>query len=359
MSIVGARPNFVKIAPLIKAMEAYGDAIVHKLVHTGQHYDAQMSKAFFDDLALPRPDTNLEVGSGSHAQQTGWIMIGIGHVLKNFEPDVLLVVGDVNSTLACALTAKKQGVIVAHVEAGLRSFDMTMPEEINRLCTDAISDMLFTTDRLANANLAKEGVADERIHFVGNVMIDSLMMHLDSARKMRTAHTMGLKEGGYAILTLHRPANVDRPDKLVEILAAVSDGAGDLPVIFPVHPRTGQRIERFGVGMPAGFHMMAPLGYLQFLDLIAGAALVMTDSGGIQEETTILGVPCVTVRENTERPITLSEGTNHLAGIDRQGILAAIGKALSAPCGAVRPEKWDGQAGERIISAIMQRVAGV
>lgn len=358
MSIVGARPNFVKIAPLVRAIETHGDGIVHRLVHTGQHYDAQMSQAFFDDLALPRPDIDLEVGSGSHAEQTGRVMMAIEPVLAEFKPDIMVVVGDVNSTLACALTAKKMGVAVAHVEAGLRSFDMTMPEEINRICTDAISDMLFTTDRLANANLANEGVAEDRVHFVGNVMIDSLLRHLDRAKEMRTAQSLGLSQGKYATLTLHRPANVDHEDKLEEILTAVADGVGDLPVVFPVHPRTRLCVERFGLGGQAGFHMIEPLGYLKFLDLNAGAALAVTDSGGVQEETTILGVPCVTVRENTERPITLSEGTNHLAGVGRPGILAAIGAALSADRNCGSPEKWDGKAGSRIVSMIVERMSG-
>lgn len=358
MSIVGARPNFVKVAPLINAMARYGDAIAHRLVHTGQHYDAQMSQAFFDDLSLPRPDIDLGIGSGSHAEQTAGVMMAIEPVLEDFRPDVLVVVGDVNSTLACALTAKKLGISVAHVEAGLRSFDMTMPEEINRICTDAISDMLFTTDRLAGANLAKEGVAEERVHFVGNVMIDSLMMHLEKARQTKTAQSFDLTPGGYATLTLHRPANVDDRECLAEILGAVADGLSGLPVVFPVHPRTRQRIDEFGLagrfGAASGIHMIEPLGYLNFLDLNAGAAVALTDSGGIQEETTILGVPCVTLRENTERPITLSEGSNHLAGTSRAGILAAIDKALVAKGGPVRPEKWDGRAGERIVSTIVE-----
>jgi UDP-N-acetylglucosamine 2-epimerase (non-hydrolysing) len=288
-------------------------------------------------------------------------MLEMEPVLDWFGPDVLIVVGDVNSTVACALTATKMGIRVAHVEAGLRSFDMTMPEEVNRLATDAISDFLFTTDRIADANLAREGVDPSRVFFVGNVMIDSLLRHLDKASTLEFAQSLGLEPGGYGTLTLHRPANVDCAERLGEILEAVCDGIGDLPVIFPIHPRTRQRIDSFGLsgrfavapGAP-GIWLTGPRGYLEFLNLNAGARIVLTDSGGLQEETTVLGIPCVTLRENTERPITLSHGTNRLAGTRRKGILAAIASALdnSGDCPAP-PENWDGRAAERIIEILM------
>lgn len=362
MSIVGARPNFMKVAPLIKAMAAHGDAVEHRLVHTGQHYDDRMSEAFFRDLGMLRPDINLGVGSGSHAEQTARVMMAIEPELQGFRPDVMIVVGDVNSTIACALTATKLGIRVAHVEAGLRSFDRTMPEEINRLCTDAISDYLFTTDRIANENLKREGVDEAKIHFVGNVMIDSLLGHLPAAKETRTVERLGLDRGGYGTLTLHRPANVDGPEKLAEIVDALRDGLGDLPVIFPVHPRTRQRIRDFGLedrfvesaGAP-GIWMTEPLGYLEFLNLNQNARLVMTDSGGLQEESSILGVPCVTIRDNTERPITISEGTNRLAGTGRTGIIDAISGVFAEKVETPpRPEKWDGKAAVRIIGILLQ-----
>ncbi len=361
LSVVGARPNFMKAAPIIKALRARGDGISHHLVHTGQHYDAGMSGAFFDALKMPDPDINLGVGSGSHAEQTARVMMAIEPVLMDVRPDLVLVVGDVNSTLACALTAKKLGIRVGHVEAGLRSFDMTMPEEINRLCTDAISDDLFTTDRLANANLEREGVAAEKIHFVGNVMIDSLLAHRDAARQLRARETFGLAEQGYGVLTLHRPSNVEDRDRLAAMLDAILEGVDGLPVVFPMHPRTRARIEQFGLadrlaGTPreGGLIAAEPLGYLEFLSLNADARLVLTDSGGIQEETTILGVPCVTLRENTERPITIEDGTNRLGGTRRGGILAAVADALGGPRRAERrPEKWDGRAAERIVDVIL------
>jgi len=350
----------MKIAPIIKAMAARPSMFDHVLVHTGQHYDEQMSKSFFNDLGMPQPDFDLGVGSGSHAVQTAAVMTKIEPVLTQIAPDLVIVVGDVNSTLAAALTAKKLGLRVAHVEAGLRSFDMTMPEEINRLCTDAIADDLFTTDRFANANLKREGVTDSRIHFVGNVMIDSLLAHVDVAQKLAFHTGLALKPGAYATLTMHRPANVERPEKLAEILDAILAGLPQMPIIFPVHPRTRARIAEFALGgrfvdSPGkpGIFLTAPLGYIEFLSLNSRAKLVLTDSGGLQEETTILGIPCITLRENTERPITIEEGTNHLAGTDRAGILAAIAVVQTSPTKtARRPEKWDGKAAERIVEII-------
>ncbi len=362
LSVVGARPNFMKVAPIMKALERRGGAFEQRLVHTGQHYDARMSDAFFTDLGMPTPDVNLGVGSGSHAEQTARVMLAIEPVLQDFAPDLVIVVGDVNSTLACALTAKKLGQRVAHVEAGLRSFDMTMPEEINRLCTDAIADVLFTTDRFANENLKREGVDASRVHFVGNVMIDSLLQHRDAARNLAFGKHLGLLPGQYATLTLHRPSNVDHREKLAGILDAIGTALGDMPVIFPVHPRTRQRIAAFGlldrfVDAPTrpGLFLMEPLGYLELLGLNETAMVVLTDSGGIQEETTILGVPCVTLRENTERPITVSEGTNQLGGTTRNGILAAIERARRMRGTPRRPELWDGHAADRIVEIITAR----
>jgi len=361
LSIVGARPNFVKIAPIVRALGQHKDEFVQKLVHTGQHYDDRMSTVFFQDLKVPMPDINLGVGSGSHAQQTAAVMIRLEPLLQEFKPDLVIVVGDVNSTLAGALTAKKLGMRVAHVEAGLRSYDMTMPEEINRLCTDAIADDLFTTDKIADANLLREGVAADRIHFVGNVMIDSLLACREFAAKERFYERFGLQPKAYATLTLHRPSNVESPDVLKEILKALSDSAGDLPIVFPIHPRTRQRVKDFSleqlfVDKPGrrGIWMTEPLSYIEFLSLNMYARLALTDSGGVQEETTILGVPCVTLRENTERPITVTEGTNHLGGVTREPIMAAVHAALSdTRMNERRPERWDGKAAERIVNTIM------
>lgn len=356
LSVVGARPNFMKVAPVMHAIAGHHPDIAQTLVHTGQHYDVQMSDVFFRELGMPQPDINLDVGSGSHAQQTAMVMARIEPVLEQVRPDLVLVVGDVNSTLAAALVARKLGMRVAHIEAGLRSRDMAMPEEINRLCTDAISDFLFTTDTIADANLTREGVAAERIHFVGNVMIDSLHAHRAAASDRCYAHRLGFAARGYAVLTLHRPSNVDEPATLREIFGALSDIARDLPIVFPVHPRTRKRVAElrmensFGhASARGGIHFTEPLGYIDFLSLTMDARLVLTDSGGLQEETTILGVPCVTLRENTERPITISDGTNHLGGTQRTTILAAAEKALTMDLASAHiPPKWDGQAAARI-----------
>jgi UDP-N-acetylglucosamine 2-epimerase (non-hydrolysing) len=348
--VAGARPNFMKVAPIYAEFQRRGLPDVRVLlVHTGQHYDREMSEEFFEDLGLPQPDINLRVGSGTHAVQTARVMVAFEEVCLRERPDWVVVVGDVNSTLACALTAKKLGIRVAHVEAGLRSCDLSMPEEINRVCTDAISDLLFTTDRIASENLLREGVAPERIHFVGNTMIDSLLRHLDRARVLPLPE--GLSAGNFAVLTLHRPANVDDPQTLGRILEAIGVVADVMPVAFPVHPRTARN-------MPNRLHpnvrLMSPLGYLRFLALLTRARLVMTDSGGIQEETTVLGVPCLTLRPNTERPITCEVGTNTVVGNDPQRIREAALCALrdGARRGAV-PEKWDGRAAERIVEVLL------
>ena len=366
LSVVGARPNFMKVAPIAKAMAARPTEFEHVLVHTGQHYDARMSDAFFSDLKMPAPDYHLGVGSGSHAEQTAAVMVGLEPVLVETRPDLLMVVGDVNSTLAAAITAKKLGLKVAHAEAGLRSYDMAMPEEINRRCVDAISDELFTTDRIASKTLLGEGVAEEQIHFVGNLMIDSLTAHLPAAEVLAHWRTMGLAPRGYATLTLHRPSNVEDRNSLKGLLEAVREAAQGLPVIFPIHPRTRARVEAFGLQdlfctTPDGGGLFAtePLGYLEFLSLNRSSRAVITDSGGLQEEACVLGVPCVTLRENTERPITVSEGTNRIAGVKPDAVRAAVREALAETSGAARrPEKWDGRAAERIADIIAQKYGG-
>jgi len=361
LCVVGVRPNFIKVAPLLAAARAHRHPFEVSLVHTGQHYDKRMSGAFFADLGIPPPDIDLGVGSGGHAQQTARVMMAFEPVLLESDPDVVVVVGDVNSTLACALTAKKLHYRVSHIEAGLRSGDMATPEEINRICTDAISDDLFTTDRMADANLAREGVPGERIHFVGNVMIDTLIRHLPAARDARIAERLGINRP-YATLTLHRPTNVDDGETLAALLEAVLAGTGDMPVVFPVHPRTRSTIERCGLTRflrddpGPGLFAVEPMGYLDFLGLNAGARLVVTDSGGLQEETSVLGVPCVTLRERTERPITVQQGTNIVAGNDPGRVRAAIAEGLGREVGGGQtPELWDGHAAERIVDILAER----
>jgi len=361
LHVVGARPNFMKIAPIMHAMSRYPDRLAQILVHTGQHYDDEMSQVFFDDLGLPQPDVYLGVGSGSHAEQTAKVMLAFEPVLKEQKPDLVLVVGDVNSTLACALVCAKMDVPVAHVEAGLRSFDRTMPEEINRVLTDQIADLLFTTERDADENLRREGVTEEKIHFVGNVMIDTLLRHKERALALDVLGEYGLQPQGYALLTLHRPSNVDVPEVLSGILDALAEIQARLPILFPAHPRTVRRVREFGfearlAAMPY-LRVTEPLGYLEFLNLMANARLVLTDSGGIQEETTILGVPCLTLRENTERPVTVTQGTNTVVGSDPQRIVAEALAILDGKGKAGRvPELWDGKAAERIV-AILRRSA--
>ncbi len=351
--VVGARPNFMKIAPIMAAFAK--KPIAAKLVHTGQHYDPAMSDSFFDQLGIPRPDVNLEVGSASHAVQTAEIMRAFEAVLDAEQPRAVLVVGDVNSTIACALVAAKKGVKVIHVEAGLRSYDRAMPEEINRVLTDQISDLLFTTERIALANLQREGIAPERVHFAGNVMIDTLRMNL--ARAVPVEQTLGAKPPrGYAVVTLHRPSNVDDPEIFRGLLETLDRVAQEVDVVFPIHPRTRATAEKFGLSSlleRPGIRLLPPQGYLEMLGLTRDATLVLTDSGGLQEETTALGVPCVTLRENTERPITLTEGTNTLTGPDPAKILQCFADILST--GGKRgciPEYWDGLAAERIADTL-------
>ncbi|MEK7403977.1 MAG: UDP-N-acetylglucosamine 2-epimerase (non-hydrolyzing) [Acidobacteriota bacterium] len=349
--VAGARPNFVKIAALVEEFRRSDGANLQVLlIHTGQHYSRNMSGDFFTDLGIPEPDINLGVGSGSHAEQTARIMVEFEKICIAHRPDWVMVVGDVNSTLACAVTAKKLGIKVAHVEAGLRSRDMSMPEEINRVCTDAVSDLLFTTDQMASENLRNEGVSAEKILFVGNTMIDTLLRHIDRARALPLQD--GLSRGQYAVLTLHRPSNVDDKETLSSILTVVASVADQVPFVFPAHPRTRKLIE--GIRLHPRVRITEPLGYLSFLGLVANAKMVLTDSGGIQEETTVLGIPCLTLRANTERPITCQLGTNCLVGTDPNRIRSA---ALAILNGHTRtgaaPEKWDGRAAERIVEVML------
>ncbi len=367
LNIVGARPNFMKIAPIVAEMGRHSDGPDNLLVHTGQHYDQAMSKSFFDDLEIPRPDIDLEVGSGSHAVQTALIMTKFEKVLLAEKPDLILVVGDVNSTLACSVTAAKMCIPVAHVEAGLRSFDREMPEEINRIVTDALSDYLFTTERGAHENLKREGVPEDKIFFVGNVMIDTLLKHRKKAAASTILEKTGLNGAPYALLTLHRPSNVDNLETLMNIVSALKVISKELPVIFPAHPRTRKQIKLFeldkefqelGSDHPTkGIHIMEPVGYLDFLHLMESATLLLTDSGGIQEETTILGVPCLTMRENTERPVTITEGTNTLVGTDTEKIIHEAQQCLSGKSKEGRtPELWDGRASERIVDVLLDKL---
>jgi len=383
LCVVGARPNFVKIAPILRAIDAVnacrrgaGSMLESVLVHTEQHYDDAMSAAFFTDLRIPRPKWTLGVGSGSHATQTAEVMRRFEPVVIEERPHVVLVVGDVNSTVACALTAAKLGTRVAHVEAGLRSFDRTMPEELNRLVTDALSDFLFTSEDSANENLRREGQPAEKVFFVGNVMIDSLLSCRQLARRSTIRERVGLTRqrngDDYVLVTMHRPSNVDVESKLEPILRALAEMSWELPVIFPAHPRTRTRIAEFGLeryvdpngtnGSPAiirpgRISLLEPIGYLDFLQLMADARLVLTDSGGIQEETTCLGVPCLTLRENTERPVTLTAGTNTLVGTDAGRILECARKAIgNGRCVASLPPMWDGHAAERIVQILAEHL---
>lgn len=355
LNIVGARPNFMKMAPIVAEMNRRG-TITHKLIHTGQHYDDAMSGAFFRDLGMPEPDVHLNAGGGSHAEQTARVMLAFEPVLLAERPDWIVVVGDVNSTLACALVASKLGVRIAHVEAGLRSFDRQMPEEVNRVLTDRISDLLLTPSADGDVNLLREGIEPHRIRRVGNVMIDTLLMQRDRAAGSLVLAQLALQPRRFAVLTLHRPANVDDPVVLERLLTAVERIAQQLPVVFPAHPRTQARLRQFGLHPSHNVRVIEPLGYLDFLKLWSNARLVLTDSGGLQEETTALGVPCLTLRENTERPITITEGTNQLVGLDPARIIAAATEVIAGgdQRAARVPELWDGRAAERIVAAILR-----
>lgn len=357
LGVCGARPNFMKIDPVFRALEARPDRFETHLVHTGQHYDDRMSRIFFDELQIRRPDTNLSIGSGTHAEQTAAVMVGIERLIQAESIDLVLVVGDVNSTMAATLAAAKLGIPVAHVEAGLRSFDRTMPEEINRIVTDSIADLLLTPSRDGDENLRNEGIPDHRIHFVGNVMIDTLQRCRDRADQSDVLARLGITKNGYALLTLHRPANVDDPLILEGLFRAIAHVQQQIPVVFPLHPRTRGRIEQHGLGSLLdslnGLILAEPQGYLDFLALQANARMALSDSGGVQEETTVLGVPCLTLRENTERPVTVSEGTNRLVGHDPVAIMTAADEILLGQSQDGRvPELWDGQASERIADVL-------
>jgi UDP-N-acetylglucosamine 2-epimerase (non-hydrolysing) len=365
--VAGARPNFMKVAPIVAAMKRRKDEFQPLLVHTGQHYDDAMSDAFFRDLEMVEPDVYLGVGSGSHAAQTAAIMQAFEPVLIHEKPDWVVVVGDVNSTLACGLVSVKLGIKVAHVEAGLRSRDRTMPEEINRLLTDQLADLLLTPSLDADQNLRAEGIPAERIRFVGNVMIDSLLGQLDRAGPSTGRSTaradLGLTDKEYAVLTLHRPSNVDETAAFVQIIEALEEISRRLPVVFPAHPRTRKMISELGltdrVEKIKGLLVIDPVGYLDFLQLLSGASLVLTDSGGIQEETTVLGIPCVTLRENTERPITVELGTNTIAGTNPANIIKAAFGALDHPPDRSAPRippLWDGHTADRVLDALIEKV---
>ncbi|HEY6344914.1 MAG TPA: UDP-N-acetylglucosamine 2-epimerase (non-hydrolyzing) [Bryobacteraceae bacterium] len=351
LHVVGARPNFMKIAPLMAAMSRRPDDFEQVLIHTGQHYDDAMSDVFFRELGLPEPDVNLEVGSASHAQQTAQVMARFEPALLAHRPDWVIVPGDVNSTLACALVASKLGAPVAHLEAGLRSFDRGMPEEINRLLTDHLSDALLTPSADADENLRREGIADGKIHRVGNIMIDSLVQLLPRAeeREAQARRAAGLNQDEtYVLTTMHRPSNVDRPETLLEILGALNSLADQMPVVMPVHPRTRQSIAGMNFVPRSRLRLIEPLGYLDFLALERKASLVLTDSGGVQEETTFLGVPCLTARANTERPVTISMGTNELVASRCEAIVSAARRKLSQPPEPKSPPLWDGNTAQRI-----------
>ena len=356
--IAGARPNFMKIAPIYREAMRYKQ-VQCKIVHTGQHYDYEMSEAFFEDLEIPKPDFFLNAGSGSHAVQTAKIMVTFEELCQKEKPDLIIVVGDVNSTLACSVVAKKLLIEVAHVEAGLRSFDLTMPEEINRMVTDAISDYFFVTEESATANLIQEGKSKDRIHFVGNVMIDNLFYQVDKLAVDIPEHFETSKIKGklkdYAFLTLHRPSNVDTRSGFCEITEALNTIADKLPILFPVHPRTKKMMDEFDLHLSKNIFIFSPLAFKESLFLWKDARVVLTDSGGLQEETTALGVPCVTIRENTERPITIKMGTNILAGTKKESILKAFEEAIARPKDQFKvPPKWDGKAAERIWKILLK-----
>ena len=355
--IAGARPNFMKIAPIIAAIKTAtdkGENIAYRLIHTGQHYDKKMSGDFFDQLGIPEPDINLGAGGGTQAEQTASIMTGYEKLLFEKKSDLCLVVGDVTSTMACAITAQKMHIKVAHVEAGIRSGDWTMPEEINRMVTDSITNYFFTTTEIANNCLRKTGVENDRIFFVGNTMIDTLLKNRSKFIKPAIWESLGLGAGNYIVMTLHRPANVDEESKLKELIQEIIDHSQDLPLIFPVHPRTAKILEGLGISHPR-LHMIEPLGYLEFNYLVENSKAVITDSGGITEETTVMGIPCMTLRDNTERPETITIGTNELLGTDPKAIKPAMDKLFSGKWkkGGI-PELWDGKTSDRIVSILLK-----
>lgn len=358
--IAGARPNFMKVAPIIRAIDALartGSDLSWRLIHTGQHYDKRMSDDFFEQLGIPQPHVNLGAGSGTAAEQTSAIMVGYEGLLLGSPSDMCLVVGDVTSTMACAIVAQKLQVAVCHIEGGIRSGDWTMPEEINRLVTDSITNHFFTTSTFANANLRAAGVSDDRIHFVGNTMIDTLMANMDRLREPAFWAASGLSAGRFFVVTLHRPANVDSPENLAVLLRAIAQGAAGLPVVFPVHPRTAKAMRAIGE-LPAGFVIVDPQPYLEFNWLVKNAFAVITDSGGVTEETTVMGIPCMTLRASTERPETVTVGTNELIGTDPRALAPALDRLAAGNWkkGSI-PELWDGKAAERI-AATLDRIVG-
>ena len=360
INIVGARPNFMKIAPIHRAMEA-SKKFEPILLHTGQHYDRKMSKIFFNDLGLPKPQIYLGVGSGSHAEQTAHIMVGIEKIILKLKPDLVLVVGDVNSTLAASLVAAKLHIPIAHVEAGLRSFDRAMPEEINRIVTDSLAQFLFVTEESGRKNLIAEGIPIEKIHLVGNVMIDSLRQHQKRSKQSDILTKLKLDHQPYSLLTLHRPSNVDNPENFIRLLNAFEKIEKRIPIIFPIHPRTKKMIDQFRltgkVRAMKNFKLIDPLGYLDFLHLMENATFLLTDSGGIQEETTVLGIPCLTLRKNTERPVTINMGTNALVGMDTDKIVRESYQILSGKFKQGKtPPLWDGKASERIIKILEENL---
>lgn len=359
ISVVGARPNFMKVAPLHKAFQKYRDSVLHKICHTGQHYDENMSKVFFEDLELPQPDFYLGIGSGSHAKQTAGIMVEFEKILLQEKPDMVIVVGDVNSTIACTLTACKLHIKTAHVEAGLRSFDRDMPEEINRLLTDQISDFLFITEKSGISNLKTEGISDNKVFFVGNVMIDSLKNYLPKATKSGILEKLSLKPHNYVLMTMHRPSNVDSQKQLMDLVHLMNSISAQRKVIFPIHPRTKKNLEDYSLinSINKEVILSEPIGYIDFLSLLRQSELVITDSGGMQEETTYLGIQCITTRSSTERPITVEIGTNHLVGDSYQ---KAEEKALQILNGKIKkgktPDLWDGNSAERIVKIIIDKL---
>jgi len=352
LNVVGARPNFMKMAPLVRCLEERG--IEQKLLHTGQHYDDNMSKVFFEDLRMPQPDIYLGVGSGSHAEQTAKVMVEFEQVCLTEKPDLVVVVGDVNSTLACSIVAAKLWIPVAHVEAGLRSFDLKMPEEINRIVTDRLAAILLTPSPDGDENLLKEGADPARIHRVGNIMIDSLVANLERAKESKVLDELGLEPGKFGVMTLHRPSNVDDPATLLPLMEALHEIAEELPIVFSCHPRTAERLAKIeeyrAISGRGDLRILDPLGYLDFLHLYSHSRIVLTDSGGLQEETTFLKIPCLTIRENTERPITITEGTNTLVGADPDRIRKAARRVLDGETTKARaPDLWDGQTAGRIV----------
>jgi len=355
--IAGARPNFMKIAPIIdsiKVAQSKGDNIEYRLIHTGQHYDKNMSESFFKQLDIPLPDINLEAGGGSQAEQTAKIMVGYELLLGDKTTDYCLVVGDVTSTMACSIVAKKENIDVIHVEGGIRSWDLTMPEEINRMVTDSITDYFFTTSEIANKNLSKNGIPKNRIFYVGNTMIDTLLKHRPSFKKPPIWEKAALQEGEYIVMTLHRPANVDEENTLKELMDEIIRNSNDIPIIFPVHPRTAKQLESLEIPFP-NLYTVKPLGYLEFNYLVERAKAVITDSGGITEETTVMNVPCMTLRNNTERPETVEFGTNELLGVDPRAIAPAMKKLFSGKWKkGSTPYLWDGKSAERIVRHLVQ-----